>query len=202
MVTTNVNPKRTASEAEQKKPVKTKKAPKQHWSDEELHRAIDSSVLAGIAAGRREASLSAKEAFRNTENRLQAFHVLLKKIKDDIEYLEQVQKYGTPEYSKSIVRYSSNGGSRITAEEKLEAAIAALKSQIAMDEFEAEAIQKAIDCVSADEYFYVVEKRYFENKSDEEIAEKFHIDRTTVWRNRSRLVRIMAVSLYGYKACE
>ncbi len=167
------------------------------WTDEKIRQVIDDAVLAGREAGRKEAVSDAKTAFSYTEKRLRAYPALQKKINTDREYLEQVQIYGTPERSKSIIRYSQSSGSRVAPEEKLEAAIAALKAEIARNEYEADTIKEALDDISDDPYYYVLEQRYFHDKTDEEIAKMFKVDRSTVWRNRARLVEKLAVRFFG-----
>lgn len=182
------------NETQRRKP----KPPK--WTDEKIMQVINDSVLAGIAAGKRAAVEDAKAAFSYTERRIRAYHPLLEKIERDKKYLDQVQVIGSIERSKSILRYTQNGGSRVSADEKLEAVIASTKAEIAKNEFEAEAIGAALEAVKADEYFFVIEQRYFHNKTDDEIANQFYIDKSTVWRNRVRLVNVMSVRFFGSSA--
>lgn len=170
------------------------------WTDEKIVQLINDSVLAGIAAGKQAVVEDAKAAFSYTERRIRAYHPLLEKIQRDKKYLDQVLEIGSIERSKSILRYTQNGGSRLSAEEKLEAVIASTKAEIAKNEFEAEEIGAALEAIHADEYYFVIEQRYFHNKTDDEIANLFHVDKTTVWRNRVRLVSDLAVRFFGSAA--
>ncbi len=74
------------------------------------------------------------------------------------------------------------------------------KAKIAADEYEIATMRGALENVEGDTYYPTIEGRYFEKLSDEEIAKKIPCDTTTVWRQRVRLVQILAVWLYGAQA--
>ena len=180
--------------AEQKQPKKseTKKRPS-------VEQMIRDAVLAGIAAGRSDAPETAGKAFHYAEDRISNYHTLLGKIERDKKFVEQVQIIGSPERSKSILRYSK-GGVRLSPEEQLQAVISSTQADIARNEAEAESIREALEEISGDEYYFTVEQRYFDNKTDEEIAAASNRGRATIWRNRTRLVRKMAVHFFGSAA--
>ena len=54
--------------------------------------------------------------------------------------------------------------------------------------------------VADDEYYPIIRMKYFEGKTDEEIAPEIPCDPSTVRRNKSRLIRRIAVKLYGAQA--
>lgn len=144
---------------------------------------------------------NAKTAFKNTEARLYALPVLKIKIKDDIEKIEQLQIHGTPERSKSITRFSKNSV-RLDPEEALEAIIKEKVADIATDQHEVDILEKALDFIRDDPYYETVSGRYFDGLDNEEIGEKIGCDGTTVWRNRQRLIKRLAVRLYGTNAID
>jgi hypothetical protein len=86
---------------------------------------------------------------------------------------------------------------RIDADDIVEAMITDEKAKIATDEYEIETMKKALENIEGDQYFPAVKGRYFEDISDEEIAKQIPCDDRTVRRHRGRLVRIVAVWLYG-----
>ena len=164
-----------------------------------IEQMIQDAVLVGLEAGRSDAAKSAREAFAAAEERVMTFHALEKKVARDKQYLIQLQMIGSPERSKSIVRFSKTGV-RLTPEEQLQAIITSTRAEIAKNEMEVEEIRDALSEIRDDEYYFTIEERYFHNKRDADIAEEFHYDKATIWRNRTRLVKQLAVYFFGAAA--
>jgi len=141
----------------------------------------------------------AKDAYKATEKRLYAYTILKCKITDLKEKIEEVQAYGAPTRSKSVVRFSKTG-MRLTPEEIAEALVQDMTADVAGNEAEIETIDKALTIIADDPYADIIALKYFESKSKDEIADALHCDPTTVWRNGSRLVNRLAVFLYGVSA--
>ena len=131
--------------------------------------------------------------------RLYALPVLRNKRDDDKERLEELRQYGPRGRSKSITRFSKSGV-RLTPEEIFEAAVIDLEATIAADEYEIEAMERALATIEKDDYYLTVTGRYIDDLPDERVAELIPCDTTTVWRNRKRLVQRLAVWLYGAEA--
>ena len=165
----------------------------------DIERIIKSAVQAGLDAGRIQAERAVTNAYRATERRLYALPVLIKKVEDARERLGDLRSIGKPERSKDVVRFSRSGR-RQSPEEILEALIQDTEASIAADEVEIETINKALENIQDDPYYLVVKGRYFEGFSDEGIAKKIPCDERTVRRHRGRLVRVLAVWLYGAEA--
>lgn len=130
------------------------------------------------------------------ERRLYALPTLRKKLEDDTEYLAQLQTVGAPERSRCIVR-NSRGGRRLDKDEILEALINDIKSKIEADRHEIRTMEDALCEIDSDEYYPVIDCKYFRRMKDADIAEMLFCDPTTVWRNRKRLLDRLIVRLYG-----
>ena len=124
---------------------------------------------------------------------------LREKLEDDRELLAEIRAYGPRQRSKSITRFTKTGV-RLTPEEIFEAVVTDTEAEIAADEHEIEAIERALAAISDDPYYLAVTGKYIDHMTDEEIAGEIHCDATTVWRNRKRLVQRLAVRLYGADA--
>ena len=61
-------------------------------------------------------------------------------------------------------------------------------------------IEDAVNSVSGDYYGDAFRMRYFERKTDEHVAELCNCDTTTIRRNRKRLLKRVAVRLFGTEA--
>lgn len=165
----------------------------------DVQAAIKEAVNAGLQAGRMAASRTAGDAYKATEKRLYAYPVLLKKIADDKERLQEYSEHGAPTRSKSIVRFSRTGV-RLSPDEILEALVQDLTATIAADEYEAETIAGALRTIEDDPYYAAVAGKFLEGQTDDDIAADIPCDPSTVRRNRGRLIRKLAVWLYGAQA--
>lgn len=160
---------------------------------------LEEIIKRAVEAGRISAERSAKDAYKATERRLYALPILRRKIADDKDRLEEIKKYGPRGRSKSITRFTKSGV-RLSPEEIFEAVVMDMEATIAADQYEIDAMEKALSVIKDDEYYMTVIGRYLEDLPDERVAELIPCDTSTVWRNRKRLVQRMAVWLYGADA--
>lgn len=164
--------------------------------DADILAAIKQAVNAGIAAGRKEQ----KNPYRDTEKRLYSYPLLLKRVEANKAALADMLAYQeVPHKSADIVRFKRTG-IRLSENELLEAAIQDMRAEIAADEYEIEAINKALDQIAGDPYFPVIEGKYLLEQTDEEIAEIVPCALPTVRKHRGRLINRLAVWLYGAAA--
>ena len=167
--------------------------------DNQLKEVIEEAVNAGLQAGRVQASTRAKDAFQATERRLYAIPVLTRKVKKDIEKLEETRSHGLRERSRSLVRFQKTGY-RVDPEEMLEAIIRDLEATIAADEHEIETVSQAMETFKDDTFYPTVTGRYIDRYEDDDIAADLDCSTTQVWRQRTRIVKDIAVMLYGADA--
>jgi len=165
----------------------------------DIETIIQRAVKAGIEAGRTQAGQAPVDAYRATERRLYALPVLVKKVEEARRRLDDLVNHGPQERSKDIVRFARSG-MRLSADDMYEALITDEKASIAADENEIATVKKALENIQDDQYYLVVKGRYFEGLTDEEIAKVIPCDTRTVRRQRGRLVRVVAVWLYGAEA--
>ena len=160
---------------------------------------IEEIIRRAVEAGSRSASRNVKDAFKATERRLYGLPILRRKLAEDKEKLEEVKESGPAKRSKSITRFSKSGV-RLSPEEIFEAIVSDLEATIAADEHEIQTMERALETIAEDEYYFTVTGRYFDNLPDEVIAGRIPCDTSTVWRNRKRLVQRLSVWLYGASA--
>lgn len=170
-----------------------------------LQEIIQKAVEQGIKAGYQVAKKESKHkfnAYRATEERLYSLPVLIGKVEKDRERLQELkQDPHLPRRSKDICRFK-RAGVRLTDEEIVDALKQDLQAKIAGDEFEIQTVQEALEIVKGDPQYRTLAGRYFDNISDGEIARELKCDESTVWRNRKRLVKRVAVRLYGVEAVQ
>jgi DNA-directed RNA polymerase specialized sigma24 family protein len=160
---------------------------------------IEDIINRAVQAQRVASDRQAKDTFKATERRLYGYTVIKLKIEDNRERITEIEEYGAPGKSKSIVRFQ-RFGVRLTPEEIAEALVNDTRVQIAADEYEIETIDKALGVIAGDQYADIVKYKYFDGKTDDEIAQLIPCDPSTVRRNKSRLVGRLSVFLYGVAA--
>lgn len=152
------------------------------------------------------AKLKAENLLRNELTYYRKVEILLTNLntlkdavrqkEEDIEYLE---KYGLPEKSKSIVVFSSSSGTS-GGDRYVEIKEKYIKEKIETER-DIRRIENALNKIKKDKYYNILRLRYLndeENKiySDEEIAEKLEKDRSTISRNRKRLINKLVTILF------
>lgn len=137
--------------------------------------------------------------YKRVELLLYNYENLKEAVKQKEEAIAELDKYGLPERSKSIVMYSSAGGSS-QADRYSE-----LKEKYKIEKMETERdlkrIDNALDKIRADKYFDIIKYKYLNNdedkiNTDEELAEKFNRDRKTITRNKKRLINKLMTILF------
>jgi hypothetical protein len=157
---------------------------------------IEEAVNAGLQAGRTQASNMARDTFKATERRLYALPILEKKVIADKEKLAELRENGSHWQSKSIARFQRTGY-RVSPEEMIDAIIQDLEATIAADEHEIETVRGVLEMFKDDPFYPTVTGRYIDCFEDEVIAVDLQCGATQVWKQRVRIVRNIAVMLYG-----
>ena len=168
-----------------------------------IRSVIEKSVSEGIRQGYAIGKQESKDYFRQTEKRLRAYPELKKNIEKyekDIADLQYESRIPGSKKSKDIARMISNGV-RLSPEEILGVKIANIEIKKKIDEAEIVEIDYALDGIRGEYDYNIIEWKYFEYQSDEEIAQKLHCDERTVRRNKNRLVSKIMIRLYG-AACQ
>ena len=161
---------------------------------------IDESVKRTMTAMIAERSMQTNDAYKQTLARLDALEAISARLEDNKAKLEAMREEGQLQgKSKSIIRFSAPG-LRADPQEMFEAVCQSLEAYIAADQQEVDEMEKALEYISNDQYYPVISERYFNGKTDEEIAGILYCDDSTVRRNRSRLVHRLSIRLYGVQA--
>ncbi|WWU66488.1 hypothetical protein QJR26_08930 [Clostridium baratii] len=135
--------------------------------------------------------------YRKVELLLINLNALKEAVKQKDEEIEDLEKYGLPGKSKSVVVYSSAGGNPESdryLEKKEKYLIEREETKRNIDR-----IEKALSKIKDDKYFKIIELRYLNDDkvySDESIAEILNKDRSTISRNRKRLINLLVTILF------
>lgn len=163
-----------------------------------IEQAVKKTANAMFVLGTEKARREVKDVFKQTEIRLYAYVELKRNIDKYNQDIEDLREEGTSGKSKDIVFFSTHGGgARLSADEIQEARIMIVQKKIYRDQTEIDEIDYALRVAENDDYYRVITMKYFEERSDDEIAELVGCDASTVRRNKTRLIRKIALKLYG-----
>ena len=135
--------------------------------------------------------------YKNTESLLYKYPSLKKSIEDREEEIEYIKKYGFDKIrnSTSIVKMSTN----LTNQKDYDIDEEMIRS-ITRDVHKIKLVINRIDRVlkkfKDDKYIDIIRLKYFEGKTQEEIAEYFEKDYSTLWRNNKRLINEIKIYFF------
>ena len=137
--------------------------------------------------------------FRKTEWLIRYYPSYKALIKEKKAKILLLQKHGIQEFSKSIVVLSSASNHK-DLEDLLEEEIDKNIKQVEWLTKVVELIDIGLAEVKNEPYYKIIEFRYWENWTMEQIADYYYTATTTIYRNRDKLIsKIKNVVFAGYK---
>ena len=140
-----------------------------------------------------------KTAYQKTEQLLYNYNGFKRIVEERMQEIETLKTCGLPQKSKSIVEYSSRTGTvhgLATVEESVECAIRSVQESVQGTVQAIELIDKCMDAISTDPYYEILEMRYFEGRTQEDIADYLGVSQVSVSKNKNRLVRELSIRLF------
>lgn len=140
-----------------------------------------------------------KTAYQKTEQLLYNYLGFKKIVAERMEEIEQIKKYGVPGKSGSIVEYSSRTGTVgqiVLPEETVESAIANVRANVQGTVDAIALIDKCMAALRNDPYYPILEMRYFEGRTQEDIALELKCSQVTISHNKNRLVKELSMRLF------
>ncbi|WP_462339479.1 hypothetical protein [Phascolarctobacterium succinatutens] len=162
---------------------------------------IHDTVVATLAALNNQPK--PQDFYKATEARLYAYPVLLENIKRYKLDIRDLKKEKNTEKSKDITCWGGASGIRLTPEEKQAAKIMAVEIKLERDTAEVNRINKALlrlKRMNSEEDVAFIKRLYFQGLDLAGLAEFMGESLATIQRRRTRLVRQLALMLYGAEA--
>lgn len=161
---------------------------------------IHDTVVATLAACNERSKPA--DCYKTTEARLWAYPTLKANLEEYEADIRDLKREHITEKSKDITCWGG-AGSRLSPEEKQQARIIAVQVKLERDKAEIAKIDRALDRLEASEgdaAVYLIRQVYFLHFSLDDIAEREGVSLSTIQRRRTRLVRQLALILYGAEA--
>lgn len=136
-------------------------------------------------------------AFMKTEKLLWNYNQFKKVIEKKQQEIDIIKAIGLSDRSKSIVIMSHNRTlDQRTPGEKAEDRVEEIQDSMVHLQGYIKAIDAALETISHDEYFELIELYYFEGKTREDVADYFEVDVATVSRHKKKLIDTMKIHLF------
>ena len=141
-----------------------------------------------------------KTAYQKTEQLLYNYLGFKKIIAERQQEMEDIRKYGAPQKSSSAmgdkVQTTRIVHGLMLPEESVEAAVHTVERSVQGTVQAVALIDKCMAALKYDQYYKVLEMFYFDGRTQEDIAVEFGCNQATIARNKSRLVRELAMRIF------
>ena len=147
-----------------------------------------------------------KSAYQKTEQLLYNYNGFKRIIRERMDEIEEIRKYGVPQKS------AMSGGERVQTshtvqgivlpEESVETAVRNVERSVEQTVQAIALIDKCMAALKHDPYYMILEYRYFEGRTQEDIAVIYGVSQVTISNNKSRLVRELAMRLFPNQVIE
>lgn len=145
---------------------------------------------------------SERTAYQQTEALLFSYNNFRRIVDDKRAEIEEIRMYGVPQRGGAVVQYSDNGGTPrglVLDEERIEEAVKKIEKSMEMTVLTLDLIDKSMAAISTDPYFKILEMRYFEGRTQEDIAVAFKCTQQNISYNKSRLIRELSIKMFPDK---
>lgn len=176
--------------------------------DATIKSLIDKGLLGNAtkveSANSKKASASLeKSAYQRTEQLLFNYNNFRKIIKQKEQEIEDIRKYGVCERGSAVVQYGGNSGGTprgiVLDEERVEDAIRNVQRSMTSTVEAIALIDKNMSELQYDPYYKILEMRYFEGRTQEDIAVEFKCTQQNIAYHKSRLVKELSIKLFPDK---
>ena len=137
----------------------------------------------------------AKTPYQKVEYLLYNYNNFKRGIQNKQERIDDINKHGLGQKSKSITSYGGAGTAK-DQEEVVKEQVRSIQRSINSTERCIQNIDDALKRIDDDEYAGIIKMRYIEGKSQEEIADYYEVNPSTVSRNKSRLINELKIILF------
>ena len=144
-----------------------------------------------------------KTAYQKTEQLLFNYMGFKRIVEEKEAEIESLRTYGVPQRSLSIVEYTPGGGmpkGLCMEEEAVEAAVRNVQASVHDTVQVIAMIDKCMESLVNDPYYDILEMRYFEGRTQEDIADYYNCSQVTISKNKGRLVKELSIRLFPNQA--
>lgn len=140
-----------------------------------------------------------KTAYQKTEQLLYNYRNFQRIIEERKLEIAEIKLFGVPKQCGAVgerVQTSNVQTGIVLEEESVDSAVHRIQCAIQPTVQAIALIDKCMVALSNDPYYRILELRYFEGRTQEDIALEFGVSQVTISNNKNRLVRELAMRLF------
>lgn len=167
---------------------------------QDLENLIKETVKATIlelGIGKHQSKVE-KTAYQKTEQLLYNYNNFQRVIREKVEQIEEIKKYGVPRKGGAVHTY--NSGSDVhglcTVDETVDNAVHTVQRSVQGLADVLDMIRDAMRGIKNDPWYPILEMRYFDGMAGEDIAKTMNCTQPNVSYHKSRLVKELALRLF------
>lgn len=163
---------------------------------------VDRGLL-GKASANSKMQMKEKSAYSQTEALLFNYNNFRKIIKQKEQEIADIRKYGVCEKGSAVIQYGGNVGGKprgiVLDEERVEDAVRLVQKSMETTVQALAMIDKNMATLKSDPYYRILEMRYFEERTQEDIAVEFNCTQQNIAYHKRRLVKELSIKLFPDK---
>lgn len=179
--------------------------------DTTIKTLVDKGLLGSANANDTSANANSKKAnanlektaYQRTEQLLFNYNNFKKVVRQKEQEIEEIRKYGVCEQGSAVVQYGGSCGSKprgiMLDEERVEAAIKNVQKSMESTVQAIALIDKSMATLNFDPYYKILEMRYFEGRTQEDIAMEFNCTQQNIAYHKSRLIKELSIKIFPDK---
>lgn len=159
--------------------------------------ALEKKGIVGSAQSKPK--VAEKSAYAKTEALLYNYMGFKKIVAERNQEIEELRKYGVPQTCGAGGERVQNGNlpqGIVLPEESVENAVRNVQQSVEGTVHAITLIDKCMAALKNDPYYKILEMRYFEGRTQEDIALEYGCTQQTISNNKSRLVRELSMRLF------
>ena len=140
-----------------------------------------------------------KTAYQKTEQLLFNYRGFCRIAEEKKQEIEELRKYGVPKKCGGVSEFVNKGGMPqgiVLPEESVEDAVRSVQRSVQDIVQVISKIDNAMYALRNDPYYKILEMRYFNGRTQEDIALELKCSQQNVSKNKSRLVKELAMRLF------
>ena len=159
---------------------------------------IDELEKRGIIENADPKPKTEKSAYAKTEALLYNYVGFKRVVEERQQEIEDLKKYGVPKQSPGATErvQHSNVKGIVLEEDSVRGAIANVRRSVDDTVDAIRLIDKCMKALESDPYYCILEMRYFEGRTQEDIAAHLGVSQVSVSKNKNRLVRELSMRLF------
>lgn len=174
--------------------------------DARIKYLIDNGHLGNVTFNKNKNENENKTAYQRTEQLLFRYNDFKKLVRDKEREIEEIRRYGVCERGSAVVMYGGNCGGRprgiVLDEERVADAVRNVQKSMESVVQAIKLIETNVQALCGDPYYKILEMRYFEGRTQEDIAVEFNCTQQNIAYHKRRLVNELAIKMFPDKVID